>query len=133
LVKKITKKLRLLHGDENMQLKPQLNYSFVCTALWGVVNNAGIVGSVAPFEWLTMEDLTEPFQTNTVGMIRVIQTFLPLLKRSTQGARLVNVASILGRVTIPFGAPYAMSKHAIVALSDALRYAYYMVHYYTRF
>lgn len=89
--------------------------------LWGLVNNAGIQGSLGPMEWLTQEDFVRIMDVNVLGLVRVIRTFLPLLKRSTGGARIVNTSSIFGKLSIPYSAPYCMTKHAVEALSDALR------------
>lgn len=51
----------------------------------------------------------------------MIRRSLPLLRASGRGTTIVNVSSILGRVALPFGGPYAASKFALEALSDSLR------------
>jgi NAD(P)-dependent dehydrogenase (short-subunit alcohol dehydrogenase family) len=86
--------------------------------LGGLVNNAGIaVGG--PLEYLPMQDLRRQFEVNVFGLVAVTQAFLPLLR--TGSGRIVNVGSIGGRITTPFVGPYCASKHAVEALSDALR------------
>lgn len=85
----------------------------------GLVNNAGIAigGPVSdvPLKWVKAQ-----FDVNVIGLMAVTQAFLPLVKRGTPG-RIVNISSIAGKVVSPFLGVYAASKHAVEALSDALR------------
>ena len=53
------------------------------------------------------------------GLISITKAFLPLLRR-TKG-RVVNIASCLGRVAVPGGAAYCISKFSVQAFSDTLR------------
>ena len=96
-------------------------YAFVISELWGLVNNAGVLGVLGPLEWLRQEDFVNIIEINILGMVRVTRTFLPLLKRSQHGGRIVNTSSILGKLSFPYAAPYCMTKHAVEAFSDALR------------
>ncbi len=86
--------------------------------LQGLVNNAGISVN-GPLEYLTSDDLRKQFEVNVIGHIAMAQSFLALLRKG-QG-RIVNITSIGGRITTPFLGPYSASKHAMEALSDALR------------
>lgn len=86
--------------------------------LGGLVNNAGISVN-GPLEYLTPEDLRKQFEVNVIGQMAVTQAFLPLIRRAN--GRIVNIGSIGGRFTTPFLGPYCASKHAMEALSDALR------------
>ncbi len=86
--------------------------------LHGLVNNAGIAVG-APLEFVPLELFRKQFEVNVFGLLRVTQVFLPLLRRA-QG-RIVNIGSISGRLTTPLLGPYCASKHAVEALSDALR------------
>jgi len=86
--------------------------------LWAIVNNAGIA-KLAWVEWGTLEDFQKVIGVNLIGMVRVTRAFLPLI-RQTKG-RVVNVASLAGRLAPPGMAAYSMSKHGVVAFSDALR------------
>ncbi|XP_035672225.1 retinol dehydrogenase 7-like [Branchiostoma floridae] len=88
--------------------------------LWGLVNNAGIVGSgVGAMEWSTVADYQAVIDVNLLGMIDVTRTFLPLLKRSR--GRVVNVASVAGRLALNYITPYSVSKFGVEAFSDSLR------------
>lgn len=86
--------------------------------LTALINNAGIaVGG--PLEEVPLARLREILAINVVGVVAVTQTFLPLL-RAGRG-RIVNISSVSGRIAAPFLGPYAASKFALEALSDALR------------
>ena len=90
--------------------------------LVGLVNNAGY-GQVGPLELVTGEELRAQFETNVIGLHAVTRAFLPLLRAGAAKGegRLVQVASVLGRVPIPLAGAYNASKHAVVALAETLR------------
>jgi NAD(P)-dependent dehydrogenase (short-subunit alcohol dehydrogenase family) len=83
-----------------------------------LVDNAGIA-IAAPLEFLPPDELTRQLDVNVVGQLRVLQKFLPALRRSH--GRLVLMGSIGGRSALPFLGAYAMSKFALEAMADALR------------
>jgi NAD(P)-dependent dehydrogenase (short-subunit alcohol dehydrogenase family) len=87
--------------------------------LKALVNNAGY-GQVGPLELLYAEELRAQFETNVIGLQMVTNAFLPLLRREP-GARILQVASMLGRLSVPLAGPYNASKHAVVALAETLR------------
>jgi NAD(P)-dependent dehydrogenase (short-subunit alcohol dehydrogenase family) len=87
--------------------------------LKALVNNAGY-GQVGPLELIRPEELRAQFETNVIGLQAVTNAFLPLLRRQP-GARILQVASVLGRLSIPLAGPYNASKHAVVALAESLR------------
>lgn len=90
--------------------------------LYGLVNNAGIaIGS--PLELIPIAQLRRQLEINVIGQIAVTQAMLPLLRRAR--GRIVNMGSIAGRGTIPMMGPYSASKHALEALTDALRLELY--------
>lgn len=90
--------------------------------LLGLVNNAGIaIGS--PLEFIPIQQLRRQLEVNVVGQIAVTQAVLPLLRLAR--GRIVNMGSIAGRGTIPMMGPYSASKHALEALTDALRLELY--------
>jgi NAD(P)-dependent dehydrogenase (short-subunit alcohol dehydrogenase family) len=83
-----------------------------------LVNNAGVaVGG--PLEYLPPAELRRQLEINVVGLHAVTQTFLPLIRLAR--GRIVHMGSISGRIASPFTGPYAASKHAVEALTDALR------------
>ncbi|XP_063789644.1 dehydrogenase/reductase SDR family member 9 [Pseudophryne corroboree] len=86
--------------------------------LWGLVNNAGIMGTLAPIDWLTIEDVREPIEVNLIGLIHVTLTVLPLIKNAR--GRIVNVSSVGGRVAAS-GGGYFSSKYGVEGFNDSLR------------
>lgn len=102
------------------QLTTQLNGKL----LIALVNNAGIT-IPGPLMYLPIADFRWQLEVNVVGVLRVTQAFLPLLgavSRTTQSpGRIINISSVSGRIAYPFMGAYAASKHALEALSDALR------------
>ncbi|HEY6882095.1 MAG TPA: SDR family oxidoreductase [Polyangiales bacterium] len=88
------------------------------SGLWGLFNNAGTSVS-GPLEFTTLERIRFQFETNVFGQIALTQAMLPMLRKAR--GRIVNNTSMTGKVAIPMSAPYAASKHALEAISDALR------------
>ncbi|XP_012860405.2 dehydrogenase/reductase SDR family member 9 [Echinops telfairi] len=88
------------------------------SGLWGLINNAGVTGVLAPTDWLTVEDYREPIEVNLFGLINVTLHMLPLVKKA-QG-RIVNVSSIGGRLAFS-GGGYSPSKYAVEGFNDSLR------------
>lgn len=84
-----------------------------------VVNNAGdsLVGAV---EETDVEDARAQFDVNVHGPHRVVNAALPHMREQRTGT-VVNMSSVAGRVASPGMGTYAASKHALEALSDALR------------
>lgn len=89
-----------------------------------LINNAG-VAVAGPVAYLDLDDLQRQIDINVYGPIRVTQAFLKMLgaDHSRKGApgRIINMSSVAGKLASPFMSPYAMSKHALEALSDSLR------------
>lgn len=89
-------------------------------ALDVVVNNAGIA-SAGVSESFTPDQLRDLFEVNVFGVQRLLRATLPTLRARGDGL-VVNIGSILGRVTFPFFGLYGASKFALEALSDSYRY-----------
>lgn len=83
------------------------------------VANAGF-GVVGPVERLGLEDFRRQFETNVFGVLRTVYATLDELKQ--RRGRLVIIGSVSGWLSMPGGAPYAMSKFAVRALARALAY-----------
>lgn len=86
--------------------------------LWAVVNNAGIA-VFTEIEWCSVIQFQRIMDVNVMGVVRVTKLFLPLVRKCN--GRIINVASLAGRFTVPAFAAYSMSKKACIAFSDALR------------
>jgi NADP-dependent 3-hydroxy acid dehydrogenase YdfG len=85
-----------------------------------LVNNAGYSQSGA-LEELPPEEVRRQFDTNVFGLLRMTQLALPGMRRQRFG-KVVNVGSMGGRLTFPGGGIYHATKHAVEAISDALRF-----------
>ncbi len=84
-----------------------------------VVNNAGYA-AVGPVETTDRDEVRRQFAVNVFGLLDVTRAVLPGMRERGRG-RVVNVSSIVGRTAFPGSGVYAASKHAVEALSDALR------------
>jgi short-subunit dehydrogenase len=83
-----------------------------------LINNAG-VNLVGAVEETSISQAQALFDTNVIGVLRMIQAVLPDMRR--QGAGLiVNIGSILGLIPAPFMGVYASTKHAVEGLSESL-------------
>jgi len=89
-------------------------------AVGALVNNAGYSQSGA-VESVKPADVRMQFETNVFGLIRMSQLVLPGMRAQRSG-RIVNVGSMGGKLTFPGGGIYHATKHAVEAISDALRF-----------
>lgn len=96
----------------------KLNRQLAVGGLYGLLNNAGVAVS-GPLEFTPMEEIRRQLEVNLFGHIEVTQALLPLIRQAK--GRIVNITSLLGRITSAFSGPYCMSKYAMEAFSDALR------------
>jgi NAD(P)-dependent dehydrogenase (short-subunit alcohol dehydrogenase family) len=85
-----------------------------------LVNNAGYSQGGA-IETVPMDAVRRQFETNVFGLVRLTQLVLPKMRDQRYG-KIVNVGSMGGRLTFPGGGYYHATKHALEALSDALRF-----------
>lgn len=84
-----------------------------------LINNAGLM-LAGPVETTSDEEARRQFDTNVFGLLNVTRAILPGMRGRGAG-RIINISSILGRTTVPASGLYSASKHAVEALSDALR------------
>jgi NAD(P)-dependent dehydrogenase (short-subunit alcohol dehydrogenase family) len=68
-----------------------------------------------------MDEVRKQFDTNVLGLIRMCQLVLPGMRKQRHG-RIVNVSSMGGKLTFPGGGIYHATKHAVEAISDAMRF-----------
>ncbi len=84
-----------------------------------LINNAGII-EVGPLENMRRQDFEKSMQLHFWAPFNLIRQVIPHMRRAG-GGRIVNIASIGGKVAVPHLAPYSASKFALVGLSDAFR------------
>jgi NADP-dependent 3-hydroxy acid dehydrogenase YdfG len=85
-----------------------------------LINNAGIA-SAGVTEAFTPDQAKIVFNTNVVGLLRTVRAVLPGMRAQGDGL-VINIGSIVGRLTFPFFGIYGASKFAVEALTDSLRY-----------
>jgi NAD(P)-dependent dehydrogenase (short-subunit alcohol dehydrogenase family) len=85
-----------------------------------LVNNAGYSQS-GTIEEVPMEDVRRQFETNVFGLVRMTQLVLPGMREQRWG-KIVNISSMGANFTFPGGGFYHATKHAVDALTDALRF-----------
>ena len=89
-------------------------------AVGALVNNAGYSQSGA-VETVPIDSVRRQFETNVFGLMRMCQLVLPAMRKQRSG-RIINISSLGGKLTFPGGGVYHATKHAVEALSDALRW-----------
>ncbi len=85
-----------------------------------LVNNAGY-SQGGPIEQVPMQAVRRQFETNVFGLVELTQLVLPAMRAQHWG-KIVNVGSMGGKLTLPGGGFYHATKHALEAISDALRF-----------
>lgn len=84
-----------------------------------LVNNAGY-GYFGAVENVSMEEARKQLEVNVFGLARLTQLVIPHMREQGSG-RIVNLASIAGKLALYFGGWYHVSKFAVEGFSDALR------------
>jgi short-subunit dehydrogenase len=84
-----------------------------------VINNAGY-GLSGALEMLTREQLAHQFDVNVFGMAMCSNAFLPKMRERGSGT-IINISSIVGKISLPYQGAYCASKFAVEGYSDALR------------
>lgn len=110
--------LKLDVTDENLILQAKETIEQSDIPLLILFNNAGLALG-GPIEAIPVEEVKKIYDVNFFGYLRMIQTFLPLLRKNH--GRILNMSSLAGLVGVPFLMPYSSSKFAIEGMSDGLR------------
>jgi NAD(P)-dependent dehydrogenase (short-subunit alcohol dehydrogenase family) len=87
--------------------------------IWAVVNNAGFAQAGA-IEDVDDDAVRYQLEVNVVAPARIARLVLPGM-RARGGGRIVNISSVAGRMSLPMMGWYCASKHALEAMTDALR------------
>jgi NADP-dependent 3-hydroxy acid dehydrogenase YdfG len=85
-----------------------------------LLNNAGVY-ETSPFEKTSMESVDQLIKTNIYGVIHSTKVLIPHFRENKSGM-IVNISSIAGRATFPFQSVYHLTKWAVEAFSESLRY-----------
>jgi NAD(P)-dependent dehydrogenase (short-subunit alcohol dehydrogenase family) len=84
-----------------------------------LVNNAGTI-TVGPLDDMSLEDFRDAVDLHLWAPLRTSMAAIPFMRRAG-GGRIVNIASIGGKVAFPHLLPYTASKFALVGLSEGLQ------------
>jgi len=84
-----------------------------------LVNNAGTI-AVGPMELMTLEDYEKAMQLHFWAPLYTTLAVLPEMRQRGEG-RIVNIASVGGKISVPHLLPYSTSKFALVGFSAGLR------------
>lgn len=85
-----------------------------------LVNNAGLAVGVNPIQDGILDDWERMIDTNIKGLLYITRAVAPLMITNNTG-HIVNIASIAGKEVYPGGNVYCATKHAVDALSRAMR------------
>ena len=114
------KTLRLDVTDEDSMRAAVAEVEREQGAVGVLINNAGYSQS-GPVEQIDLAAVRRQFETNVFGLVALTQMVLPKMRDQHWG-KVVNIGSMGGRLTFPGGGYYHATKHALEAISDALRF-----------
>lgn len=87
-----------------------------------LVNNAGY-GAYGPLETFPRENIVRQFNTNVIGLLDVTKAVLPHFRKNKEGV-VINISSVGGKVTFPYGALYHGTKFAVEGITEALAFEF---------
>lgn len=85
-----------------------------------LINNAGLAVGRDTIDQGVVDDWERMIDTNIKGLLYVSKTIIPILKQNKKG-HIFNIGSIAGKEVYPMGNVYCGTKHAVDALSKAMR------------
>ena len=85
-----------------------------------LVNNAGLAVGTSPIQDGILDDWERMIDTNVKGLLYITHEVAPLMIKNEKG-HIVNIASVAGKEVYPGGNVYCATKHAVDALSKAMR------------
>lgn len=85
-----------------------------------LINNAGLAVGRGPIHEGVIDDWERMIDTNVKGLLYVTRKLAPVLKNNG-GGHVINLGSIAGKEVYPGGNVYCASKHAVDAISKAIR------------
>lgn len=97
--------------DKVMNEKKRIDY---------IINNAGF-GVSGPFEAIPLAEGKKIIDVNLMGAASLMQKGVRIMRKQDSGM-ILNVTSIVGKFAIPFSSWYCASKHALLALSESVKY-----------
>ncbi|KAL1933934.1 hypothetical protein VTP01DRAFT_8024 [Rhizomucor pusillus] len=86
-----------------------------------LVNNAGLVIGLDPLVDVEEDQFDVMFDTNVKGLVFLTKAVIPSMKERQTG-HIINVGSVAGKQAYPGGSIYCATKHAVDAITTALRF-----------
>lgn len=85
-----------------------------------LVNNAGLALGRNTIDNGLIDDWNQMIDTNVKGLLYLSKAIIPIFKAKNRG-HIINLSSVAGKEVYPEGNVYCASKHAVDALSKAMR------------
>lgn len=85
-----------------------------------LINNAGLAAGAAPFDESLLDDFERMIDTNVKGLLYITKLIIPGMIKQKSGL-IINMSSIAGIEVYPNGNVYSATKHAVNAITKALR------------
>lgn len=85
-----------------------------------LINNAGLAIGRGPIQEGEIDDWERMIDTNIKGLLYLSRAISPIMAENRQG-HIINISSIAGKEVYPGGNVYCATKHAVDALSKAMR------------
>jgi NADP-dependent 3-hydroxy acid dehydrogenase YdfG len=85
-----------------------------------LVNNAGLAAGYSPIQEGEIDDWEKMIDTNIKGLLYVSRLIIPKMIARGKG-HIINISSIAGKETYPFGNVYCASKHAVQSITKGMR------------
>ncbi|MDF1549557.1 MAG: SDR family NAD(P)-dependent oxidoreductase [Bacteroidales bacterium] len=85
-----------------------------------LINNAGLASGLSPIHEGDNDDWEKMIDTNIKGLLYISRKIMPYMVKNKKG-HIVNIGSVAGREVYPNGNVYCATKHAVDALSKAMR------------
>lgn len=114
----LTLPLDVRASDSIAAFQTSVNESYACVDV--LINNAGLAAGLDPVATGKDDDWSAMLETNVYGLLRVTRAFLHSMLARNHG-HIINIGSIAGFQTYANGSMYAGTKHAVKAISGALR------------
>ncbi len=89
-----------------------------CGSIDVLLNNAGY-GQLGAIESISDKQMREIFETNIFGLVNVTSVVLPKMRDRNKGI-IINVSSVVGKITSPLSGYYCATKHALESISESL-------------
>ncbi len=85
-----------------------------------LVNNAGLAAGLGTIQEGEIDDWEQMIDTNVKGLLYMTRKISPLMIERKKG-QIINIGSIAGKEVYPNGGVYCSTKHAVDALTQAMR------------